>query len=490
MSVRLTSVFLTVAAMMSCLTVAAQTREWRDWPSTPLQDPLLARPPELDEGKLLPGDSQILACDERSAVPTAPLALGDAIDLGLCRHAQVKAGWARIKMQAAQKGEAQSAYLPTVNAGLRYQQERVRQPDSPLPLDTQRRSRSQYYTLTWRLLDFGGRAANLRAANASLDAALASHDAILQKTMASVVAAYYDVQTTGANRLAREVNERLARQIMDTTHKRAAKGMAARSDLLQVQTSLSKAELEHARAIGQHEKALVVLSISLGLRGQSAGLQVPIDPPDLVIQSSELSQDLEQWLTVARQHHPALLASRAQLSSSQQKLAAIRAEGMPSLDLSHGYYANGRPNQGSAGTQTRETVTGLSLNIPLFDGFSHTYKVRNAQAQIDIREAELMETEGQVIGELTNAFADNQASLRNLTSSQRLLDSAKMALDDVQRKYERGLSDIIDILNVQSALADASQERIRALAEWRSARLRLLASAGELGRMRITEHDK
>ncbi len=489
MNVRPVWVILT-AAVLACLTDMAHAREWLDRVSTPLEDPLLVHPPELDEGKLLPGDAQALACDGRPAMPMAPLTLGDAIDLGLCHHAQVKAGWARIKVQAAQKGEARAAYLPSINAGLRYQQERVRQPDSLPPLDSQRKTRSQYYTLTWRLLDFGGRSANLRAADALLDAALASHDVILQKTMTSVIAAYYDVQTAGANRHARELNERLARQIMETTHKRAERGMAARSDLLQVQTSLSKAELEHARAIGQHEKALVTLSISLGLRGQGPRLQVTIDSPNSAIEAGQIAQDLVQWMETARQQHPALLASRAQLASSREKLAATRAEGLPSLDFSHGYYVNGRPNQGSGGTQTREAVSALSLNFPLFDGFSHTYKVSNAQAQIDLREAELLEAEGQVISELANAFAENQAAQRNLVSSQRLLDSAQLALEDVQRKYERGLSDIIGILNAQAALADASHERIRALAEWRSARLRLLASAGELGRTRIAEQGK
>lgn len=483
-------VMILMSAALSCMTPHGQALDLADLDLMPLEDPLLARPPELDHGKVLPGDAVTLACDDRPAVPPVPLSLRDAIDLGLCHHAQVKAGWARIKVQAAQKGEARAAYLPTINAGLRHQQERVRQPDAAFAPDAQRISRSQYYTLTWRLLDFGGRAANLRAADALLEAALASHDAILQKTMSNVIAAYYEVQTSGANRQARELNEGLARQIMQTTQRRAARGMAARSDLLQVQTVLSKAELEHARAIGQHEKSLITLSIALGLRGRSAQIDVPIGSPDSAMDEQQVSQDLEQWSAQAQLHHPALLASRAQLASAREKLAATRAEGLPNLDFSHGYYVNGRPNQGNVGRQTRETVTGLSLNIPLFDGFSHTYKVRSAQAQIDLREAELLEAEGQVIGELASAYADNQAAQRNLGSSQRLLDSAKLALEDVQRKYERGLSDIIGILNVQAALADASQERIRALAEWRSARLRLLASAGELGRTRITEQGK
>ena len=50
-----------------------------------------------------------------------------------------------------------------------------------------------------------------------------------------------------------------------------------------------------------------------------------------------------------------------------------------------------------------------------------------------------------------------------------------------QRRYSRGAADILEILNAQTALADAKDERIHALADWRSARLSLLASAGQLG---------
>lgn len=55
------------------------------------------------------------------------------------------------------------------------------------------------------------------------------------------------------------------------------------------------------------------------------------------------------------------------------------------------------------------------------------------------------------------------------------------ALDNVRRKYDRGIVDILDMFSVQMALADAEQERVRSLSEWRSARLRLLANAGTMG---------
>jgi outer membrane protein len=206
--------------------------------------------------------------------------------------------------------------------------------------------------------------------------------------------------------------------------------------------------------------------------------------------SVEMARDLTQWLEAAQQQHPALTAARFQLEASRQKLVAVRSEGLPTLEFNQSYFVNGRPNQGGAGTRTREAVTGVSLNIPVFDGFSSTYKLRDAQAQIDIREAELMETQDQVLGELAKAHAEAKAALRTLASSLQLQESAIQSLENVQRKYDRGLIDILDVLNAQAALVDARQERIRTVAEWRSARLRLLVSAGEIGRTRIAEQGR
>jgi len=65
------------------------------------------------------------------------------------------------------------------------------------------------------------------------------------------------------------------------------------------------------------------------------------------------------------------------------------------------------------------------------------------------------------------------------------LQTARDALASSQRKFDKGAADLLEMLNAQTALADAGQERIRCLAEWREAKLRLMASAGRLGRTLI-----
>ena len=82
------------------------------------------------------------------------------------------------------------------------------------------------------------------------------------------------------------------------------------------------------------------------------------------------------------------------------------------------------------------------------------------------------------------------SSLGTLKASVRLLSTAQEAVSSSKRLYDRNAADILELLNTESALADAQQERIRAIAEYRSARLRLLANTGVLGQMSGVEQER
>lgn len=441
-------------------------------------DPLLARPPELDHGKVLPGDQQAMVCTSSSFVPGKVLTLADAVDLALCHQPQVQATWASIKLQAAQLGEARAAYLPTLGAGA----SRYRDSASSEQGSSSRSVNTLYATLTWRLLDFGGRSANQRAADVLLQAALASQDATLQKAMAGAVGLYYDAHSARATQQARERSLQLARQVLETAIKREQRGVGALPETLQARSFVAKAELELARATGQHKRSLVALAVGLGLLDEAG------DAPALSL-STEVEEDplgLEQnlpgWLQSARQYHPAILAARAQVEAAREKVKVARSEGLPTLDLSASRFVNGRPNQGGGSRGDRETVVGLNLNIPAFEGFARNYKIDGAQAQVELREAELRDVQAQVLGDIATTYVEATTALRSMASARSLLEAAQRAVESVRRKYDAGAADIVEMLNAQSGLSDAELERIRSLGEWRSARLRLLANAGEMGR--------
>ena len=471
---------MNVKARFTALAVALCGNLWAIEFPYMLQDPLLTRPNVLDLGATLPGDIASLACASRNLNSQrfkTPLALETAVDMALCHNPQVKAAWAVIKVQAGALGEARAAYVPTLNATVSKLHNNTRYTDGTLP-DTSNSGKTKYANLTWRLFDFGTRSANLESANQLLTAALASHDAALQKVLTSVVGAYFDAMTTQATLKARAQAEELAMGTWQTTQRREARGVAAVSDTLQAAAALAKAQLALSRAKGDAQKTRSVLLYAMGLP-----LKTVLNLPDEHTATQDVRvQDLTQWLNDAQQKHPAIAAARAQLAASKAKVQSVRAEGMPTLDYTQNYYQNGYPNQGLSPTNSKVDTVGFTLNVPLFEGFARTYKVRGALAQIEQSEAQLQDAELQILMEVVKAHADAQSSFENLQASQKLWSASEAAVQSSQKRYEIGATDILELLSTQSALADAQQERVRCLSDWRSARLRLMSSAGVLGR--------
>ncbi|MGK5030075.1 TolC family protein [Janthinobacterium sp. MDT1-19] len=423
-----------------------------------------------------PGELDAAPCSPRYEA-SVPLTLPAAVDLALCHNAQVHGAWAGIKLQAAGLGEARAAYLPTLNAGVSRVHDRTAYPGASTPsssLDNNTASLS----FSWRLFDFGGRAAGQRSAQALLDAALANRDAMLQKTLAATVSAYFEAQTARASVQMRQEYQALANETVLATQRRAQRGLGSHSDTLQATSALAKAALGASRADGDDRKARAVLVYTLGLPA-NAGVTLDDAPVD---STAGLHDALHAWLALAQARHPAILAAQAQLAAARERVAVSRSEGRPSIDLTANVYQNGRPNQGLSAASTRETLVGITLNIPLFDGFSRHYKVRGALAQAEQKEAEAQETQQQTMMDLVKTHAEANTALANLVASQAWLEAARDALASVQRKFGLGAADILEMLNTQSVLLEAQQERIRCQADWHSARLRLLASAGVLER--------
>ena len=444
------------------------------------QDPLRSVPGVIVSGAILPGDGGPAPCPAQKDFALA-LTLGEALDLALCNNAQIQVSWANIKVHAAAVGEARAAYLPTLSGTLSRVNDQTRYPGAGIDANTVE-SHTAYASLSWRLFDFGGRDANRKGADLGLAAALSSHDAALQKALAEVVQAYFDGQSAKAAWQAKDQNETIARSTLDTAQRREARGAGAHSDTLQATTALARASLDKNRALGAYRKALSVLVYAAGLPAQT---QV-IVADDLVERPLQSAKDLNAWLEETQKRHPAIVAARAQLEAARYRVAATRSDGLPTLDFSANYFENGRPGQGLTPTRTRERTLGLVLTIPIFDGFSRTYKTRGAEARAEQSGAELQDSEHQILMEVVKAHADASAALDNLDASETLLAAAQDSLDVSKRKYEKGAADILEILNTQAALSDARQERIRCQAEWRSARLRLLANAGLMGRSAVT----
>jgi outer membrane protein len=425
--------------------------------------------------RLLPGEMASAPCPVGPA-SVQPLSLEGAIDLALCNSPLIQSAWAAIKVQSAAVGEAKAAYLPVVSAGVTRSGDRTTYPGIGSAKSTQV-GNSSNAGVNWRLFDFGGRAASRQGAEDLLNAAIASHDAAIQKALESAVGAYFDAQSAKAALIAKQEGESLARETLAASRRRESHGAGSRTETLQAEAGLAKAALDRSRAHGDVLKAMAQLTYALGL---PPATDITL-ATDLADDARDLGPELAQWLADAQAVHPAILAAKAQLAAARERVTVAESSGRPTLDASLNFYRNGRPSEGLPALQTTERVVAVTLNVPLFDGFSTLYKVRGAQAEVEQRTADLQDLSHQILLEVLKAHADAVAALDNLDLSRTLVTTTQSAMESVRQRFDHGASDILEMLSAQAALADARQQQVRCLAEWRSARLRLLAAAGKLG---------
>ena len=412
----------------------------------------------------------------------APLSLSKAVDLALCNNAQIRASWAIIREQAAAVGEAKSAYWPTLSLSVGELKEYLGYPGSRVPA-TAESDYTIYSTLDWRLFDFGARDAGRRVAQANLNAAMASGDSVIEKTFGAVISAYFGSMSARAVIADKTDNESIAQDILISAQRRELQGRGAQNDTLQAASTVARTALDKSRAMGDFDKAMAQLVYLLGL---SPGSPIQL-PQELSDDARTDEQDLHAWLGETQLHHPAIVAARAALDAAQAQVAAARASGRPTIDFNANYYQNAYPYEGLTNTNTRQSTIGISITVPIFDGFATHYKVAGAEATVKEKEADLQDTVRATLMGVINAYADAQSSLRNLRSSEDLLQAAQAAFDSSKRRYEHGVAEISELLTTRTALADAKGERLRCLSEWRTARLSLMTSAGQLNRTDVQE---
>jgi outer membrane protein len=134
----------------------------------------------------------------------------------------------------------------------------------------------------------------------------------------------------------------------------------------------------------------------------------------------------------------------------------------------------------------REWYLGVQVTIPFFEGFGRTYDIHEAEAKAE-RQLDVLEDTRQQVGlDVWTSYQALQAAGKNVVNSSTLLDAATKSYVAAQRRYQLGVGTILELLNAQSSLAAAKQQRIQALTDWRSERLQLAAKLGRLGMWAIS----
>ena len=118
--------------------------------------------------------------------------------------------------------------------------------------------------------------------------------------------------------------------------------------------------------------------------------------------------------------------------------------------------------------------------MPIFSGFSPTYRARAAEAQTDVRNAQLEKLRLQVALDVWTAYQHLTTATQSLSTGGDLQSSAEQSERVALGRYKAGVGSILDVLNAQSALASARQQRIQSNFDWNISRATLAHAIGNL----------
>ncbi len=404
------------------------------------------------------------ACAQLAA-PTSPLGLADVVEHALCANPDTRLAWINARIRAAELGQAQSAYLPSVSASVGG----ARTGDTFLPQDHW--AWNAGLRASYLLYDFGGREANRAQAEALLAAANDSHEVAVRQLFGDVVQTYFSLWAARRSVDAAAQSEAAALETFKAASARVQAGVAVPADKLQAQTAYSRRRLDRLVAEGNAATLQGELANLMGLPAQTS---YSLQEPKEMMPGFNLEQ-IDALIEEAKTRRPELAAAAAQVAASQAALRAARASGRPSISLDAStFYQDSGPVAGYSSS------VGVNVSIPVFTGYNTHYRIRAAQEQLRQAQVEQERSDQTVALEVWRAWQGVKTGVETFRQSADLLDSAQAAEKLARGRYQGGLGTILDVLNAQAESANARLTQLQSRYQLDTSRSELARAVGEL----------
>lgn len=432
-----------------------------------------------------PAISAALERDASAAGNVRTLGLPDVIDLVLRNNPATRESWALAQSAVASYGSSRGALFPTVALDVNATRSGggafntfggTSGGTGSVAANTSARTQiSPTFSLSYLILDLGGRSGTIESARQRAIAADLTHNATVLDAVLQVESMLFTYLATRALRDAQIVSVSEAQNDLTAATVRRQIGVATIQDVLQTQTALAQARLQLATDEGNLLAQRGNLAFAMGLPA-NARFEIPaITASDSV---ADVLASVDTLINRAITRRPELAEARAEAASLAAQIRVARAAALPTLSLRA---SNGISTTYAATTNTvRPYSIGLGFSVPIFNGFSTQYDIRAARGQYEAGEARVTTMQQQISVQVFTSYFQLRASTERVRRSTELLTAAQQSATVALARYREGVGTIIDVLLGRSALATARAESVQARWEWRLALAQLAHDAGML----------
>ncbi len=269
---------------------------------------------------------------------------------------------------------------------------------------------------------------------------------------------------------AAQANVELAQTLLKLAQDQHEAGIATGVDVTRAQTRLAQEQVRMAQAQTASEQALLNLQRVVGLP-----LGAPLTLTDPLRFTNDALPSVEAAVTQAGQNRPEVRLAEAQVTLSAYQRRAVRAEQLPSLDFVGDYGVSGITPTNTA-LPTRRVA--IQLNVPVFNGGLTRGRLAVAASRERQADLELGSIRGQVEEDVRLAFAALRTTAEQVRAADQTVTLALRELEMARDRFRAGVGDNVEVVTAQTALSNAREAQVTALAQYNAARLNLAAALG------------
>jgi outer membrane protein TolC len=231
-------------------------------------------------------------------------------------------------------------------------------------------------------------------------------------------------------------------------------GVAPAIDTLRAQVEYQTRQQQLIQATNDFAKQKISLARVIGLAPRQE-FELAERAPDDPFPIPDLETSVQRAYTLRSDYK----AAHDRLVAAQLELSAARAGRYPTLDVAGNWGEIGSnpgdilPTYGIMGT----------LNVPIFQGGKVHGDVLKADAALRQAEAQLADIKAQIDQDIRNALLDLKSSADQVEVAQSSVNLADQALVQSQDRFSAGVTDNLEVVQAQEAVASAHESLISSL---------------------------
>ena len=304
-----------------------------------------------------------------------------------------------------------------------------------------------------------------------------SIDLTRQSTLYNIDQAYWTVVSLRQKKQLAESYRNLVKKLDDDVKKMIKEGVATRAEGLKVDVKVNQADMQ----ITQVDNGL---SLAKMLLCQLCGL----GPDDNVTLADENSESLPLTYSVPTSNNDSIMNDRPELRMlqntvdiSKQNTKLVRAAFLPHVALTGGYLIS-NPNVFNGFERKFSGVwnVGVTVQVPVWNWFEGTYKVRASKAATGIAMLELSDAREKVQLQVTQSRYKLNEAQKRLAMARKNIKSAEENLRCANIGFKEGVMETTDVMAAQTAWQEAQSQKIDAEVEVKLAQVGLNKALGIL----------